>query len=62
MCHICAKGFLDSNFNQAVIDKISNFQDIDPDFTYSQKSYFLKFNWNFFRPTCFYPKFYGRDM
>ena len=25
MCHICAKGFLDSNFNQAVIDKISNF-------------------------------------
>ena len=48
MCHICAKGFLDSNFNQAVIDKISNFQDIDPNFTYSQKSYFFKkFNWNF---------------
>ena len=25
ICHICAKGFLDFNFNQAVIDKISNF-------------------------------------
>ena len=21
-CHICAKGFLDSNFNEAVIEKI----------------------------------------
>ena len=39
-CHICAKGFLDSNFNQAVIDKISNFHEIAPNFTYSQKSYF----------------------
>ena len=36
MCHICAKGFLDSNLNQAVIDKISNFQEIAPNFTYSQ--------------------------
>ena len=25
MCYICAKGFLDSKFNQAVIDKISVF-------------------------------------
>ena len=25
MCHICTKGFLDSNFNEAAIDKISNF-------------------------------------
>ena len=24
-CHTCAKEFLDSNFNQAVIDKILNF-------------------------------------
>ena len=38
MCHICAKGFLDSNFNEAVIDKISNFQEIAQNFTYSQKS------------------------
>ena len=28
MCHICAKGFLDSDFNEAVIDKISNFHEI----------------------------------
>ena len=28
MCHICAIGFLDSNFNEAVIDKKSNFQEI----------------------------------
>ena len=32
MPHICAKGFLDSNFNQAVIDKISNFHKIVPKF------------------------------
>ena len=38
MCHICAKGFLDSNFNEAVIDKISIFHEIAPNFTYSQKS------------------------
>ena len=38
MCHICAKGFLDLNFNYAVIDKIPNFQEITPNFTYSQKS------------------------
>ena len=42
MSHICAKGFLDSNLNYAVINKISNFQEIAPNFTYSQKSYFLK--------------------
>ena len=38
MCHIhvCAKGFLDSNFNEAVIDKISIFHKIAPNFTYSQ--------------------------
>ena len=36
-CHICAKGFLDSNFNKAVIDKISNFYKIAPNFTYSQQ-------------------------
>ena len=31
------KGFLDSNFNKAVIDKISNFHKIAPKFTYPQK-------------------------
>ena len=25
LCHICAKEFLDSNFNQAVIDQVSFF-------------------------------------
>ena len=38
--NICAKGFLDSNFNEAVIDKISSFfffQEIDQNFTYLQK-------------------------
>ena len=40
MCHIYADGFLDSNFNQAVIDKISNFQEIAPNFTYSQNHNF----------------------
>ena len=38
MCRICAKGFSPSNFYYAVIDKISNFHEIAPNFTYSQKS------------------------
>ena len=37
MSHLCAKAVLDSNFDYAVIDKISNFQEIAPNFTYSQK-------------------------
>ena len=37
MCHTCAKEFSDSNFNQAVIDKISNFHEIAPNSTYSQE-------------------------
>ena len=36
--HTCAKGVLDSNFNQAVVKKISNFHEIALNFTYSQKS------------------------
>ena len=36
--HICAKEVLDLNLNLAVIDKISNFKEIAPNFTYSQKS------------------------
>ena len=38
MCHICAKGFLDSNFNEAIIDIISIFHEIAPNYTYWQKS------------------------
>ena len=30
---LCAQGFLDLNFNQAVIDKISIFHEIAPNFT-----------------------------
>ena len=37
MCHICTKEFLDLKFNEAVIDKISNFKEIAPNFTYLQK-------------------------
>ena len=37
VCHICAKELLDSNFNEAVIVKISSFNEIAPNFTYSQK-------------------------
>ena len=53
MCHIYAKGFLDSNFNQAVIDKISNCQEIAPNVTYSQQIVILKVRFNSFRPTAF---------
>ena len=35
-------------------DKISSFHEIVPNFTYSQKSYFLKYNWNF-EANCFFP-------
>ena len=38
MCHVCAKGFSDLNFNQAIIGKISNFLEIAPNFTYSRKA------------------------
>ena len=36
MCVTCEKEWSDSNFNQAVIGKISIFQEIAPHFTYSQ--------------------------
>ena len=39
---ICAKGFLDSHFNEAVTDKISIFHEIVPNFTYSQEFKFLR--------------------
>ena len=42
MCHICAKGFLDSNCTLAVINKISFFFLWNcPNFTYSQKLIFV---------------------
>ena len=62
MCHICAKELLDSNFNEAVICKISIFNEIDPNFTYSQKLYFFKYNWNFLDQPLLPYKFHGSDM
>ena len=48
ICHICAKGFLNTNFTKAGIDKISIFHEIAPNFTYSVLE--------LFRPTaCFHP-------
>ena len=38
MCRTCAKEFLNSSFNEAVIDQISYFQDIAPNFTLKKKS------------------------
>ena len=35
-----AKGFLDPNCNEAIIEKISIFKEIPPNFTYLQKSKF----------------------
>ena len=40
MSHVCAKGFLDLNFNQAVIDKISNLLEIAQNFTYISLYFF----------------------
>ena len=38
--HICAKGFLNLSLNYTVIDKISNFQEIAPNFIYCKESTF----------------------
>ena len=62
MCHKCTKEFLDSNLNQAVIDKISNFHEISPNSTYSHKSQFLKYIRNFLDQLLHPYKFHGRDM
>ena len=62
MCHTCAKEFSNSSFNEAGIDKISNFHDIPPNFTFSQKSYFFKYICNFLARLLHPYKFYGRDM
>ena len=40
--HICAKGLLDSNFNKAVIDKMSNFQKKYPKFHIFKKIIIFK--------------------
>ena len=62
MCHISAKGVLDSNFNQAVIDKISVFHEIARNFTYSQTFVFFNNNWKVLDVLLLFFKVYGRDM
>ena len=62
MCHTCAKEFSNSSFNKVVIDKISNFQDIAPNFTFSQKWLFFKYICNFLDQLLHPYKFNGRDM
>ena len=51
MSNIFAEKFLDTNFGQAVSGKISIFQDIVPNFTYSQKLNFYSVIRVFFKPT-----------
>ena len=60
MCDICAKGFFDYEFNSADIDKISNFNEIAWNFTYSWTSKFLKYNWTDTDHLLLKSKFYGR--
>ena len=62
MCHTCAKEFLNANFNEAVIDKISKFHEIAPNSTYSRKSLFFKYFCNFLDQLLHPYKFHGRDM
>ena len=62
MCHTCAKEFLNSSFKKAVIDKISNFHDIVPNFTFSQKLWFFKYICKVLDQLLHPYKFCGRDM
>ena len=52
MCHTCAIEFLNSNFNEAVIDKISNFHDIAPKFYIFTKFVIFQVYLPLFRPTA----------
>ena len=42
MRHLCAKELLNSNFNYAVIYKVSIFKEITPNFTYVTQSYITR--------------------
>ena len=63
MCHICRKELLDSNFGsyEAVIYKISIFNEIAQNFTCSQNSYFLNYNWDFLDHPLLSYKFHGGE-
>ena len=60
MSNLSVKGFSDSNFNQAFIGKVSICKEIAQNFTYSQKSYFLKSIIEFFWFTA--STLYGRNF
>ena len=63
MYRICAKELLDSNFYEAVIDKILNFNEIALSFTHSKKlCFFFKYNWNFLDQLLLPYKFHGRHV
>ena len=55
MCYMCSKELLDSNFNYAVIDKISN--EIVPNL-----SLFLKYNRDFLHQPILPYEFYGINL
>ena len=55
VCHICAKGFLDSNFNQAAIDKISIFFTKLPQISHIRKNHNFSSIIGTFQTNCFYP-------
>ena len=53
MCHTCAKEFLNSSFNKAVINKISHFHNIAPNFTFFfTKIVIFQVYLQLFRPTA----------
>ena len=52
MCHTCAKEFSDSNFNQAVTDKILNFLEIAPKFHVFTVIVIFQEYMQLFRPTA----------
>ena len=59
MCDLCAKGFFDNDFNLADIDKISNFNKIASNFTYSWTSKVIKYNCTDKDHVLLNSKFYG---
>ena len=62
MCVTHVQNFLDSNFNLAVIDKISNFHEIAQNSTYLNKSLYFMYICNFLDLLLHPYKFRGKDM
>ena len=62
ICHICAKGSLNLNFDQTVIDKISNFPKNCPKFSHIYKILILKLSLEKIYQLLLPYKFYGWDI